>query len=84
MTALLYFLLGIVAALLYFGHLYWQIRQLTKGSGSPFFSGFPVRFALLCLGFGALFWADAAMAVYAVAGMLAGRFGIQYVVYKRS
>lgn len=80
MTALFYFLIGIVTALLYFGHLYWQLKQLEKGSGRMLLLGFPLRFALLCLWFGVLFWTDAAMAVFAVAGLLAGRFSLQYAV----
>jgi len=80
MTALLLFLLGIITALLYFGHLYWQLKHLSKGSGRMLLLGFPLRFALLCLWFGALFWAEAATAVYAAAGLIAGRFGLQYFV----
>jgi hypothetical protein len=83
MTALLFFLIGIVTALLYFGHLYWQLKHLSKGSGRMLLLGFTLRFALLCLWFGALFWADAPMAVFAVAGMVAGRFGLQYAVYAK-
>jgi hypothetical protein len=83
MTALLFFLLGIVTALLYFGHLYWQLKSLAKGGGHMLLRGFPLRFGLLCLWLGTLFSADAAMAAFAVAGMVAGRFGVQYAVYAK-
>jgi hypothetical protein len=83
MTALLFFLLGIVTALLYYGHLYWQLKQLAKRNRPAFFFSFQVRFAMLGLWFGALFWVDATMAVFSIAGMVAGRFGVQYAVYAK-
>lgn len=83
MTVLFYLLLGVATALLYFGHLYWQISALAKGSGRTFLPGFSLRFGLLCLWLGVLFWADSAMAVYTVGGLIAGRFGMQYFVHAK-
>lgn len=76
MNALLFFILGIGIAWLYLSHLRLQLRRVLGGGSGAVRWSFPVRFALLAALLGLLFAWDAAMALYAAAGMLAGRFAL--------
>lgn len=81
MKALLLFIAGLSVGSLYFGHLYLQLQNLKKASKIPLFFTFPVRFLLLSIVLGMLFYRFDTLAVYAVFGILLCRFSI-YLKYK--
>ncbi|MDD3592782.1 MAG: hypothetical protein PHO65_09075 [Sulfurovum sp.] len=78
MKALLLFFAGLLVGSLYFTHLYLQLQNLKKAHKIPLFFTFPVRFLLLSIVLGMLFYRFDALAVYAVFGVLLCRFVIYF------
>jgi len=80
MKEILFFILGIVISILYFMHLFLQLLQIRKNLNSPIFLTFPLRFFILNLLLGSLFFIYGPMAVYSVIGIVAGRFILIYLL----
>jgi hypothetical protein len=78
MKALLLFFAGLLTGSLYFGHLYLQLQNLKKEHKISLFFTFPVRFLLLSILLGVLFYYFDTLAVYAVFGVLICRFIISF------
>jgi len=76
MKELILFVTGLLIGFLYFGHLYWQLGYLKKKQKIPIFFTFFIRFALLSIVFGILFYLFNALAIYVVSGFIMSRFGI--------
>ncbi|MFT7824901.1 MAG: ATP synthase subunit I [Sulfurimonas sp.] len=81
MKALLLFFAGLLIGSLYFGHLYLQLQNLQKERKISLFFTFPVRFLLLSIVLGILFYRFDTLAIYSVFGVLICRF-ILYLKYK--
>lgn len=58
----------------YFGHLYLQLQHLKKKHKIPFFFTFLVRFSLLSIAFGMLFYHLSYAAIYAFLGFMISRY----------
>lgn len=78
MKALLLFFAGLSIGSLYFGHLYLQLQNLKKERKMTLFFTFPVRFLLLSIVLGMLFYRFDTLAVYSVFGVLLCRFIIYF------
>ena len=78
MKALLLFFAGLLIGSLYFWHLYLQLQNLKKAHKIPLFFTFPVRFLLLSILLGMLFYRFDTLAVYSVFGVLICRFVIYF------
>jgi len=78
MQEVLLFFTGLWIGFLYFGHLYLQLQNLTKKCKIPIFFTFPVRFVLLSIVLGILFYLFNTLAIYAVFGFIISRFGIYF------
>jgi hypothetical protein len=83
MRELLLFILGNIIAIFYFSHLYWQLGNLTVKRKIPFYFTFAVRFSLLSLLLGSLFFFYGAVAVYCIIGIFTGRFLTLYWISGR-
>lgn len=81
MKALLLFIAGLSVGSLYFWHLYLQLQNLKKAHKIPLFFTFPVRFLLLSILLGILFYRFDTLAVYSVFGVLLCRV-IIYLTFK--
>ncbi len=73
MRELLFFILGNIIAIIYFSHLYWQLGNLIVKRKIPFYFTFAIRFSLLSLLLGSLFFFYGAVAVYCMIGIFTGR-----------
>ena len=73
MRELLFFILGNIIAIFYFSHLYWQLGNLIVKREIPFYFTFAIRFSLLSLLLGSLFFFYGAVAVYCMIGIFTGR-----------
>jgi len=80
MKEILFFILGIIISILYFMHLFLQLLQIRKKINSPIFLTFPLRFFILSLLLGSLFFIYGPMAVYSVMGIVVGRFILIYLL----
>ncbi len=78
MKELFLFFTGLVTGFLYFGHLYLQLEYLKNKQKTPIFFTFFIRFGLLSIVLGILFYLFNALAVYAVFGFILSRFGIYF------
>lgn len=78
MKELLLFFTGLLTGFLYFGHLYLQLEYLKNKQKIPIYFLFLVRFVLLSIVLGILFYLFNALAVYAVLGFILSRLGIYF------
>lgn len=74
MKEILFFILGIIISILYFIHLFLQLLQIRKKSNGSLFLTFTLRFFILSLLLGSLFFVYGPIAVYSVMGIIVGRF----------
>jgi hypothetical protein len=79
MKALFFFLIGNLAALLYFSHLFFQLSGFRTRLKYPLFWTFPVRFFLLNALLGSFCFFYPPMTLYMVAGVLTGRATALYL-----
>ncbi|MDA3947061.1 MAG: hypothetical protein PF439_10325 [Helicobacteraceae bacterium] len=79
MKEILFFILGNIIALLYFSHLYFQLINAFSKRKLSIYLTFPLRFSMLSLALGALFFAYGAIAFYAIMGIMTGRFIMIYL-----
>lgn len=84
MRELLFFILGNIIALFYFSHLYWQLNNLAIRRKVSFYFTFAIRFSLLSLLLGSLFFFFGAVAVYCTIGIFTGRALTLYWVSRRT
>lgn len=82
MKELFLFFTGLLIGSLYFWHLYLQIQYLKKERKAVIFFTFFVRFLLLGIVLGILFYLFNALAIYTVFGILICRFMI-YLKYRK-
>jgi len=78
MKELLLFFTGLVIGFLYFGHLYLQLGYLKNKHKIPIFFTFAIRFGLLSIVLGILFYLFNSLAIYTVFGFIISRFGIYF------
>ena len=78
MKEILFFILGIAISILYFMHLFLQLLQIRKKNNGSIFSAFPLRFFILSLLLGFLFFVYGPIAVYSVMGIITSRFILIY------
>lgn len=83
MRELLFFILGNIIAIIYFSHLYWQMSNLAVKREISFYFTFAIRFSVLSLLLGSLFFFYGAVAVYCIIGIFTGRALTLYWVSKR-
>ena len=74
MKALLLLFTGILIGFFYFGHLYLQLKYLKKKHKIPLFFTFLVRFSLLSIAFGILFYHFGYLAIYTFLGFMISRY----------
>ncbi|GIT97848.1 ATP synthase subunit I [Sulfurovum sp. TSL1] len=74
MKALLLLFTGMLIGTFYFGHLYLQLQHLKKKHKIPFFFTFLVRFLLLSIILGMLFYHFSYLAIYAFFGFIISRY----------
>lgn len=74
MKALLLFFTGMLIGFLYFGHLYLQLQHLKKKHKIPIFFTFLVRFLLLSIVLGILFYHFGYLAIYTFLGFIVSRY----------
>lgn len=78
MKELLLFFTGLMIGFLYFGHLYLQLGYLKNKHKIPIFFTFAIRFSLLSIVLGILFYLFNSLAIYTVFGFIISRFGINF------
>ncbi|WP_414717496.1 ATP synthase subunit I [Sulfurovum sp.] len=78
MKALLLLFTGILIGFFYFGHLYLQLQHMKKKHKFPFFFTFLVRFSLLSIVFGMLFYHFGYLAIYTFLGFMISRYYYTY------
>jgi|GEM_PF-1633039 len=79
MKELLLFFAGLVTGYLYFGHLYLQLEYLKNKYKIPIFFTFAIRFSLLSIVLGILFYLFNSLAIYTVFGFIISRLGIYFI-----
>lgn len=80
MKEIFFFILGNIIALLYFTHLYFQLLQVTKDFKRSIYLTFALRFFVLSLLLGLLFFIYGRTAVYSIIGIVTGRFIMIYLL----
>ena len=74
MKAVLLFFTGMLIGFFYFGHLYLQLQYLKKKHKIPLFFTFLVRFGMLSIVLGILFYHYSYLAIYAFLGFIISRY----------
>ncbi len=82
MKELLFFIIGNIIAIFYFSHLFWQLSNLAVKREISFYFTFPIRFSVLSLLLGSLFFFYGAVAAYCMIGIFTGRALTLYLVSK--